>query len=131
MACLPSVTTLTTDKASLRHLRAYSARKGASAVPRIILPALNILKLVPVCFHGVPSKFDNAPDPVSKYVKARVARGHPINIIEFTKDTLDALPNMKFLREVDGVKVLWRQRGISGIQEYVCGTKDAHTLVGA
>ncbi|KJA19375.1 hypothetical protein HYPSUDRAFT_204598 [Hypholoma sublateritium FD-334 SS-4] len=123
MISLPSVDTITTDKYSLRHLRAWSALKGVDTVPRIGFPALKALKLVSVPpSYPYRSKFDTVPDPVSAYVKARSARGHAISIVDFTKDTLDVLPDMAFLRKAVGLKVRWRQRGVAEIREYICGT---------
>ena len=52
---------------------------------------------------------------------AHIAVGQAISFIEFTEDTLDALLNMEFLKKANGVKVLWRQSGVSWIQEYICG----------
>ena len=85
MACLSSVTTITTDKQSLRHLRAYSVRKGETLVPRTVFPALNILEITHVPYYDIPCKFDNPPDAVSKYVKARIAHGHAISVIELQR----------------------------------------------
>ncbi|KJA19394.1 hypothetical protein HYPSUDRAFT_204611 [Hypholoma sublateritium FD-334 SS-4] len=125
MTSLPSVKAITTDKYSLRHLRAWSILKGADTGPQIGFPALKLLKLVshpPVYWHQRFSRFDNVPDPVSAYVKARIARGHAISVIDFTEDALDVLPDMVFLRKAVGLKVHWRQCGVAKIREYICGT---------
>ena len=87
VACLPSVTTVTTDKPSLRHLRAYSTHNEATAETRVAFPALKVLEITPVPYCCIPSKFDNTPDPVSKFANARISRGHAIDIIEFQKVT--------------------------------------------
>ena len=41
----------------------------------------------------------------------------------------DILPNMEFLRKADGVKVLRRQRGVPGAQEYICGKDAQHKFM--
>ena len=87
MACLPSVTTVTTDRPSLRHLRTYSTHNEATAESRISFPALKVLEITPVPYCCIPSKFDNTPHPVSKFSNARISRGHAIDIIEFQKVT--------------------------------------------
>ncbi|KJA19391.1 hypothetical protein HYPSUDRAFT_204608 [Hypholoma sublateritium FD-334 SS-4] len=123
MRSLPAVRVIGTDKYSLRHLRAWSALKGVDTGPRIGFPALEILKLDSVLpSHSYRSKFDSVPDPVSTYVKARIARGHALSIIDCTNDELHVLPDMKFLRKAVGLKVRWRQRGVAEIREYICGT---------
>ncbi len=53
----------------------------------------------------------------------RIACGYAIpSVIDLTEMTFDVLPNMAFLSKVNGVKVLWRQNGVSEIQEYISGT---------
>ena len=131
MASLPSVDTISTEELSLRHLRAYAPPKGGEIVPRVVFPALKTLRLV--SFIPPPKlwcKFDKARDPVSRYVMARISRGQPISTVEYTPVTLDVLPYMAFLRKAEGVKVLWRQRGVSALQVYICGTCGPHKLVG-
>ncbi len=60
---------------------------------------------------------------------SRIACGQAISVIEFTEDTFDALPNMEFLRKANATKVLWRQSGVSEIQEYICGASASEKLV--
>ncbi|KJA19433.1 hypothetical protein HYPSUDRAFT_44336 [Hypholoma sublateritium FD-334 SS-4] len=120
MTCLPSVKTIATDKYSLRHLRAWSLRKDADTGPRIGFPVLKTLKLL--SFHSPALAADGVRDPVSKFVKARIMRGHAIGVIDFTEETLDVLPNMALLRKAVGLKVRWRQRGVGEIREYICST---------
>ena len=125
MACLPAVNTITTDKLSLRHLRAYSASKGLDPGPRAIFPMLKTLKLQSTKTSPRDrSKFDNAPDPVSKYVLGRIAHGHAISVVDFTANALPPLQGMAFLKKAAGLKVLWRQRRVAGIREYICGTDE-------
>ncbi|KJA19426.1 hypothetical protein HYPSUDRAFT_204641 [Hypholoma sublateritium FD-334 SS-4] len=125
MACLPSVNTIKTDKWSLRHLiRAPVALKRADTGPRILFPTLKILDVRSLLSSRADkSRFDSYPDPVSKFVLARIAHDHAISIIDFTEDTLDVLPNMEFLRKAVGLEVCWRQRGVPEIHKYVCGTR--------
>ena len=124
MASLPSINTITTEKFSLRQLRAYSAPKGADTAPWIGFPALQTLKLFPFIPSGYShtSKFDDVPDPISKYLMARLARGRGISIVDFTAETRHVLPDMAFLRKAVGLKVRWRKHGAPVIQEYICGT---------
>ncbi len=39
-------------------------------------------------------------------------RGHAISIIDLTEETLDIIPDIKYLDKVVGLTVLWRQRGM-------------------
>ena len=99
-------------------------------MPRIVFPALKTLRLG----SFIPSKeersrFDTVRDPVSKYVMACISRGHAISVIDFTEDTMDALPSMALLRKATGLKVLWQQSGVPEIQEYICGTSAPQKLV--
>ncbi|KJA19430.1 hypothetical protein HYPSUDRAFT_893940 [Hypholoma sublateritium FD-334 SS-4] len=124
MACLPSVTAIRTDKWSLRHLlSAQAAQKGADTGPLIAFPMLEILTLRSFLSSRLnASPLDSSPDPVSKFVMARIAHGHAIGVVDFTENTLDSLPSMAFLRKADGLKVRWRQGGASETREYMCGT---------
>ena len=100
-------------------------------MPRIIFPALKTLRLVSFIPPAeLRCKFDKVRDPVSRYVLARIARGQPISTVEYTAVTLDVLPYMEFLRKAEGVKVLWRQRGVSALQIYICGTCGPQKLKG-
>lgn len=87
MACLPSVTTVTTDRPSLRHLRAHSTHNEETAESRKAFPALNVLEITPVSYRCISSKFDNTPDPVSKFANSRISLGDAIDVIEFQKAT--------------------------------------------
>ncbi len=99
-------------------------------MPRIVFPALKTLKLssfIPCKKERSP--FDSARDPVSKYVMACISRGHAISVIDFTEETMDALPSMALLRKATGLKVLWKQSGVSEIQEYICGISAPRNLM--
>lgn len=83
MACLSAVKAVVTDKQSLRHLRAHSVVKGADTGPQIGFPSLKILKLDSfLSSRRDHSKFDNASDPISKFVMARIEHGHAISIVD-------------------------------------------------
>ncbi len=47
IVCLPSVSTIETEKLSLRHLRTYAPPKGGDKAARIIFPVLETLRLFP------------------------------------------------------------------------------------
>ncbi len=122
IAFLPAVQTLSTDKVSLCYLRAYAQPKASHPWPSVVFPALKTLRLDSVTPHPEHCcKFDDVRDPVSTYVMARIAHGHAIDVIDFSDVTFDELPEMALLRMADGLKVIWRQNGVSGIQEYICG----------
>ncbi len=71
---------------------------------------------------GTPQKYDTRLlNPIYSYVKARITRGHPISVIDLTDETLDIIPDIKFLDKVAGLTVLWRQHGSAEIQQYICG----------
>ena len=139
IACLPSVNTIGTEKLSLRHLRAYAPPKGGdAAAARIIFPVLETLRLFPFTpSQEEHSRFDSVRNPVGKYVMARISRGRAISVIEFTEVNMDAVPTTaslrraRYLGKANGLKVIWQQRGGSGMQEYICGTSEPQNLVEA
>ncbi len=130
VASLPSVKTLETVKMSLCYLRAFGLPKYSQPGPRVIFPALKTLRLSPITpSPELHCKFDKVRDPVSNFVMGRLTRGQSIDIVDFTEVSLDILPNMEFLLDADDVKVLWRQRGVSEVQEYICGTCLPHRII--
>ena len=138
IACLPSVNTIATEKLSLRHLRAYAPPKGGDKAARIIFPVLETLRLFPFTpSQEEHSRFDSVRNPVGKYVMARISRGRAISVIEFTEVNMDAVPSIaslrkaRYLGKANGLKVIWRQRGGSRMQEYICGPRAPQELVEA
>ena len=130
MACLPSVETIATETLSLRHLRAYAPPKGGDTAPRIVFAALKTLKLDSfIPSQEEPARLDDVRGSISKYVTGRIARGQAILVVDLTEIDFDVLPDMVFLRKADGVKVLWRQRGVPGVQEYICGKDAQHKFM--
>lgn len=125
-ACLPSVELIRTDKLSLHHLtRAQEALKTADTGP-IAFPALKVLKLG----SFTPIRFDSSvSDPISEFVMARIAHGYAIDIVDFTSDALNLLPDLEFLKDADGLTVRWRQKGVAYILEYICGTGTSEDLL--
>ncbi len=122
-ANLPSVETLVTEKRLLLYLGAYKLSKDGIPPPRAVFPVLKTIRLRSFKPSLKPDcKSDKPRDPVSKYVMGRAAWGLAISVIDFTDVSFDVLPNITFLRKANGLKVLWRRRNVSGIQEYICGT---------
>ncbi|KJA24813.1 hypothetical protein HYPSUDRAFT_38482 [Hypholoma sublateritium FD-334 SS-4] len=122
IARLPSVNIIHTDAWSLRHVaRAQAALERAHTGPQTAFPALKTLR---IAFSGLEpfTTFDSAPDPISKFVMPRIARGHAIATVDFTENTLDVLPDVEFIRKAHGLKVLWRKSGVAEILEHICGT---------
>ncbi|KJA24819.1 hypothetical protein HYPSUDRAFT_200365 [Hypholoma sublateritium FD-334 SS-4] len=119
-ARLPSVEIISTDILSLHLTRAQEALKTAD-MGRIAFPALRTLKLG----SRLPTLFDTVSDPISEFVMTRIAHGYAIDTIDFTSGFLSFLPNMVFINEADGLKVLWRQKGVAYVLEYICGVDEA------
>ena len=122
MACLPSVETIATEKSAFPHISTSTPPKGGDPALKVLFPALKTLTFG--AFTPPPEdscKTNKVHDPVSKYVMGRIARGQAISVIDFTAVNFDVLPNLAFLTKVNGLKVLWRKSGVSGIQEYICG----------
>ncbi len=128
IACLPSVNTISAEKLSLRHLRAYAPPKGGDTAARIIFPVLETLSLFPFTpFYQERSRFDSVHDPITKYVMSRISRGRAISVVQFTEFNMDAVPTIASLRKAryfgkaDGLKIIWRERGGSWMQQDICG----------
>ncbi len=129
IACLPCVETLVTEKPFLLYLSSCMPPNGGNLPSRIVFPVLKTLKLHSFTPSQLCFKSDKACDLVSKYVMGRIAYGQVISVIDFTEVNFDVLPNMGFLTKANGVKVLWRQNGVSAIHEYICGTSAPQKLV--
>ncbi|KJA19427.1 hypothetical protein HYPSUDRAFT_204642 [Hypholoma sublateritium FD-334 SS-4] len=106
MACLPSVNTIKTDKWSLRHLiRTPANLNMVDTEPKIAFPTLQILDIRSLLFSRAEKfRFDNYPEPVSKFVMTRIAHGHAISVVDFTEHALNALPHLEFMRKAVGLK---------------------------
>ncbi len=123
---LPSVDTLITEKPFLLDLcRNLPLGPGWINPPPSAsnFPMLKILRLRSFTFSQLCSKSRKDRDPVSRYIMGRITCGYAtISVIDLTEMVFDILPNMEFLSNVNGVKVLWRKNCVSGIQEYTSST---------
>ena len=120
---LQSVERISVDLKALSHL-AHLQKKyidKATNKPVIVFP---ILQKINLSIHTYPSRSIFFVNPVAAtFLLWRLNEGHPISMLDMSKQALDLPPNLDALAEVKGLKVLYRLSALDEVVEYRCGNE--------
>jgi len=85
----------------------------------ILFPHLQVLKITILN----SSHFKGINGSIFQFLPSRRDAGHPIQTLDLTKCNPDVSPNLKYLEEMEGMKILWKTwKTEDEILEYNCGS---------
>jgi len=112
-----NVGVLITDERSLLLFFDPSARpQGSSSC--VVFPLVHTVRL-----HTLSISHFSGPKKLKNVLKRLRDERRPFNVLDITKCSPGYYPSLHTLESLTGMKILWMDPGFSGIQEYICGSK--------
>ena len=120
-----SLDTICVDKNSLECLITLEEGVNSTEKPHILFPSLKTVDF------AIISNFDLALQPTDqvevavKFVLSRIQNSYPIAVLDMVGFwSFNPAPNLDALSEAQGLKVLYKLEGMTGIFEYICGSSE-------
>ncbi|KJA24817.1 hypothetical protein HYPSUDRAFT_214378 [Hypholoma sublateritium FD-334 SS-4] len=106
MQAFPSVETLAVDEPVLCFLNdIHRSHKPTSGEPNVLFPFLRTLQLRTV---SVSYSRAGAEGNVARFVHAQGKGWHPLEVLDLTQCQPNIWPDLRFLEQVNGLKVIWK-----------------------